>query len=265
MEIIHVRTGPFIIEDVITDNPDWLIVKFNDIDPETGEKSERKMKRGGQWPQYLSEILEEKTQNLIREEVVVVTSQTTKNWPTTKYFCDVETTSEYSIKNDIADKIVAADGKSDLKSNLVICELNLLDCTLVKNYFDDEDEYNIFLQTLQRRFLSSISNDKLRYVDEDVVRIRLQDKKREIGSRGGFRVTVWKAIDINNENFNYYIVLKVDRKPLEKKFPEKSEITDSIDNIKQIYKDVSLVEIVKQAIEAGHKLIIEPFEPPKNT
>lgn len=266
MEILHVRTGPFKIEEVISNNPNWLIVKFSDIDPKTGKNSQRKMKKGGQWPQHLAEILEEKAQNLLGEEVIVVTSQTTKDWPTTEYFCDVETISDHVIKTGIGNKIVGADGKSNLRNNLAICaDLNLVDCTLANEYFSDEDEYNTFYQTLQKRFTSSVANDKLRHVDEDIIRIRLPDKKRDAGSQGGFRVTVWKALNINNENFNYYIVLKTDRKTLEKKFPDKSEMKNKIEKIREVYKDLNLVELVKGAIEDGKDKPIQPLEPPKNT
>ena len=54
------------------------------------------------------------------------------------------------------------------------------------------------------RYLYSIGKFKphsYEFVDDDIVRIRLPDKKRDVGSQGGFRVTVWKAIDIEEKNY----------------------------------------------------------------
>ncbi len=63
MRFSHVKTGPFKIERVITDNPKYLIVEFDDIDPKTGRKSLRKMAKGGEWPSHLAELLREKTES----------------------------------------------------------------------------------------------------------------------------------------------------------------------------------------------------------
>jgi len=266
MNITHVRTGPFKILDVVTDDPDWLIVKFDDINPATGKNSYRKMKRGGEWPLHLSQILEEKTLNLIDQEVIVVTSQTTNDWPTTEYFCDVETTKNYQVRTHIGASLVAADGVSNLLDNLAICEdLNLVDCTFAKEYFSDEDEYNVFFQTLEKRFKSSIANDQLRFVDDDIVRIRLPDKKRDVGSQGGFRVTVWKAIDIEEKNFNYYVILRADRKSLEKKFPEKKEMQELVENVKSLYAGKDLAKIVTEALTGEHSPTIDPVKPAEKT
>ena len=45
MHFSHVKTGPFKIERVITDNPKYLIVEFDDIDPKTGRSLSEKWLR----------------------------------------------------------------------------------------------------------------------------------------------------------------------------------------------------------------------------
>jgi hypothetical protein len=122
MNFSHVKTGPFKIERVITDNPKYLIVEFDDIDPNTGRKSLRKMAKGDEWPSYLAELIREKAEGLINENVIVVTSQTTAPWPTNEWFCDVESTTEYGTKRGFA-SVYAADGISDLSDNIAISGL----------------------------------------------------------------------------------------------------------------------------------------------
>ena len=264
MRFSHVKTGPFKIERVITDNPKYLIVEFDDIDPKTGRKSLRKMAKGGEWPSHLAELLREKTESLINENVIVVTSQTTAPWSTNEWFCDVETTTEYGTKKGFA-SVLAADGKSDLSENIAISELNFIDFSIVKPSFSNEDEFHVFVQTLQKRFQSSIANDKVRFVDEDITRLRLPDKSRDKGSQGGFRVTAWKALDMDSANYNYFVLLRVDRKTLEKKFPEKAEMLAIVEGVKASYEGHDLQKLVIDAVSGVGNVIDKPLPAPQRT
>lgn len=253
MNFVYVRTGPFKIMEVVEDDPKYLIVKFDDIDPKTGKNSHRKMRRGGDWPSQLSDIVSEKARNLIDKEVMVVTSQTTKAWSTHEWFCDVETLPRHRIVTNFGSKLQAADGISSLTDTLAYCGSNLIDCSLAKSFFDDEDEYNVFFQTMNSSFEAKYRNPKTRYVDEDITRIRLGDKKRDTGSSGGFRAVLWKAVDIADANFNYFILLKVDRKPLEKKFPEKKEMSSILANVKKLYQGKNIKELAVKAFKSQHE------------
>ena len=161
MNFVYVRTGPFKIMEVVEDDPKYLIVKFDDIVPKTGKNSHRKMRRGGDWPSQLSDIVSEKARNLIDKEVMVVTSQTTKAWSTHEWFCDVETLPRHRIVTNFGSTLQAADGISSLTDTLAYCGSNLIDCSLAKSFFDDEDEYNVFFQTMNSSFEAKYRNSKL--------------------------------------------------------------------------------------------------------
>ena len=261
MEIKHVRTGPFKIVKIVESDPRYLIVQFDDINPSTNKPSQRKMSRGGNWPSYLADLVQEKVQDLLGELVYVITSQTTKNWSTFDWFCDVETQNDYGIKGGFGNAL-AADGSSHLKDNLVIDGLSIIDCSLGKACFEDENEYHVFYQTLQKRFNSAISNKTQRHVDDDITRVRLPDKKRDKGSQGGFRATVWQALTKEEHNFDYYIILRVDRKTLEKKFPEKEEMSEIVASIKDNYSDISLAELVINALSKDSDEVNKPTTRP---
>ena len=42
LEFKYAKTGPFVIEKVISDDPNFLKIQFDDISPKTGQKSVRK-------------------------------------------------------------------------------------------------------------------------------------------------------------------------------------------------------------------------------
>ncbi len=248
MKISYKKTGPFKIEKIITDDPQYLIVEFEDINPETGKKSLRKMKKGGQWPSRLAEMLQEKVQNLINQKVIVVTSQTTKNWSTHQWFCNVETVSENEIKEGFG-TTKAADGSLALSDTLKFSDKYWIDCSLAQEILTDMNEYEVFYQTVEKQFKSSIRNKNCRFIYDDITRIRLHDKARSKGSQGGFRVTVWKALDMEDVGYYYYVVLNVDRKTLKKKFPEKSEMIEKIKKVKDNYGDQKLEDVVKKTLK----------------
>ena len=77
LEFKYAKTGPFVIEKVISDDPNFLKIQFDDISPKTGQKSVRKMSKKGNWPMYLVEMLSEKATKLLNQKVIVKTSQTT--------------------------------------------------------------------------------------------------------------------------------------------------------------------------------------------
>lgn len=265
MKFLRLRTGPFTIKKVISNHPDYLIVQFDDIDPKTGQQSKRKMKKGGEWPFYLSEILKEKSENLLNEKVIVVTSQSTKEWPTTEWFCDVEPTRLHHIKDGVAQRIISADGNSGTLDSFAINEtsLSIIDCSLAHQFFKEEEEYDVFYQTLQRTLHTQLNNPKERYIDERITRVRLVDKKRMKGTKGGFRIVLFQLLSKKLDNINYYVVLKVDRKSLEKSFPEKAAMQQKITEVKKIYDSQDIKYIAEIILKGGDGQDAGPIEQPE--
>ena len=241
----YAETGPFIIEKVINDDPKFLKIQFDDISPKTGRKSVRKMSKQGNWPMHLVEMLSEKATKLLNQSVIVKTSQTTKLWNTTEWICDVETVKNFKIKSSVGSKLIAADGKSNLSKTLAFTgQKSLIDYSLSQSEFKKEVYYVDFWKSLEKQFESSWSAKNARIISEDIRRIRISGPNN-LTKRNGFRVLVWNKLNVFG--FEYYIVLKVDRKLDENEFPGKNLIKKIKDEIDNVYEGVNLEELIEAA------------------
>jgi len=262
-EFKYAKTGPFVIEKVISDDPNFLKIQFDDISPKTGQKSVRKMSKQGNWPMYLVEMLSEKATKLLNQKVIVKTSQTTKPWDTTEWLCDVETIKNYAIKSSVGSKSLAADGKSNLSKTLAFTgQTSLIDYSLSQSEFKQEVDYEDFWKSLEKQFESSWSAKNARIISEDTRRIRISGPNN-LTKRNGFRVLVWNKLNVFG--FEYYIVLKVDRKLDEDEFPNKKLIEKIKDEIESVYEGKNLEELIEKAtkedIGADHDIELEtPIE-----
>ena len=227
------RTGPFTLIRIDTTDPKYLILEFDDIDPETGNASKRKLSKGGNWPGFFAEKLLEKAEPLVDQKVWVITSQTTKKWDTHKWLCNIEPFEVGEIKKELEEEEVkAADGVSNLADYLAIDDkCNLIDYSKAQKSLKKEEEYEIFWQNLTDGFESSWRDSKARTLDEDVKRIRVKGADKST-KRNGFRVVVWKAFEI--ANLNYFVVLRVDKKSEREEYLSNNEISEIKKQIKEL-------------------------------
>lgn len=221
------------------------MLNFDDINPSTGLRSQRKMAKGGQWPSYFAEKLFEKATPLINSQVYVKTSQTTKAWPTHEWLCDVEPAEISEIKTQIGKKLKAADGVSNLDESLVLdSHLNIIDHSLAKGYCETEQEYEIFWKNLASDFQASWMNSKARTLDDSLKRIRVKGAER-LSKRNGYRAVLWKAFELNA--VNYFVVLRVDKKLEREDFLKKDELNQIkalIDDLATQYDPKKMTEII---------------------
>ena len=168
------------------------------------------------------------------QKVIVKTSQTTKPWDTTEWLCDVEIIKNYAIKSSVGSKSLAADGKSNLSKTLAFTgQTSLIDYSLSQSEFKQEVDYEDFWKSLERQFESSWNAKNARIISEDTRRIRISGPNN-LTKRNGFRVLVWNKLNVLG--FEYYIVLKVDRKLDDDEFPNKKSIEKIKNEIDSVYE-----------------------------
>ena len=249
MAFKYAKTGPFILEKIITNNPTYLKLEFNDLNKVTNQKNIRQLSKGGRWPESFAIFLEEKANELLGKEVYVITSQTTREWDTTKWLSDIESRKDGDIKDGPVSKIPAADGESNVSDTLAFCKQNLIDFSLAKNDLSGEEEFLDFGQNLAKNFEQSWrSNKTARNISDDVKRIRILGPNN-LSKRNGYRVIVWKAYEY--EGINYFIVLKVDKKLEDESYPSNQEIkeaTAKIEELKPNYNKEFLKKILDEVL-----------------
>ena len=249
MSYKYVQTGPFKLEKIITNDPYYLKLEFDDLNKVSNQKNIRKLSKGGRWPESFAVFLEEKANELLGKKVYVITSQTTKDWDTTQWLSDIELVKIDKIKKEISSKLKAADGISILSDTLAYCNLNLVDYSLSKINLSDEEELLDFGQNLAKNFEQSWrSNKTSRKISDNIRRIRILGPNN-LSKRNGYRVIVWKAYEY--EAINYFVVLKVDKKLEDEAFPTNQEIkeaTSIIDEIKHQYNKDLLKKILSETV-----------------
>ena len=249
MAFKYAKTGPFILEKIITNDPTYLKLEFNDLNKVTNQKNIRQLSKGGRWPESFAVFLEEKANELLGKEVYVITSQTTKEWDTTKWLSDIESKKIRDIKDGPVSKIPAADGISNLSDTLAFCKQNLIDYSLAKNSLSEEEEFLDFGQNLAKNFEQSWrSNKTSRKVSDNIKRIRILGPNN-LSKRNGYRVIVWKAYE--HEGINYFAVLKVDKKLEDESYPsnqEIKEVTSKIEELKPNYNKDFLKKILAEVL-----------------
>lgn len=268
MAFNYVRTGPFKLNNVLDDDPEFLKLVFDDVNSD-GQPNVRKLKKGGKWPGYFADLLREKASKLIGEKVYVVTSHTTRPWPTDKWLCDIEPAIAVKIKSGLKQFISAADGKSDLLQFLCYSpdggNLCLIDYSLVQNSFSNEDEFEDFSINLQKGFPSSWRSPKHhRQIADGIRRIRIKGNDN-LSQRNGFRVVVSEVF--SDDGVAYFVAMEVDKK-LDSDFPSKREIKAFVNRRNELlplYDQAKIREVTGRAFdpddgdgEGGNEVILEP-------
>ena len=264
MQYRYVKTGPFTLEKIDNSDPFELRLKFSDVDKDTGVKNIRCLKKGGRWPKEFAERLLEKATRLVGKSVYVVTSQTTKMWPTTEWLCDIEPIIETATKASFAKKVTAADGTSDLVHFLAYSGKNLIDYSLAQQKLTKESEFEDFWKNLQSNFEQSWRSPKTaRKITDDIRRIRIKGAG-SLSKRNGYRVTVWQATQ--DHGIQFFIVLDVDEKLEAPEFPSNQEIRkirQLADSLRGSYDPAYIKKALDAAFDAGEKAT--PVAPPAST
>jgi len=208
----YVRSEPLLLTKIDNDDDTYLRLTFSD-------GVTRKMAKGGKWPSYLAVELHKKAEKLLKQKVVVVTSQTTKAWEPKKWLCNIYLPKEVEEK----ERVEAELGKKVLwVPSETSC--SYIEYTFVQDVFRDDPDLNDFESSLAKEFDSSWRSSKHgRMVDAGLNIKRLRIGKRDLSKRQGYRVTVFEAHEGNG--WSYFIILQVDEKLKDvDRFPDKSEM-----------------------------------------
>jgi len=93
-------TGPFTLVDYDDTNLRYLLLDFDD-------GFTRKLSKGGNWPPEYAVACLEKAKNLKGKSVYITTSQTTKDWDTTEWLCNITDANVQEKRKQLALEIVS--------------------------------------------------------------------------------------------------------------------------------------------------------------
>ena len=247
----YIKTGPFKLEQILNDDQRYLKLQFDDLNSISNRKNERKLSKVGNWPSSFSETLLAKATPYIGKKVYVITSQTTKNWSSEEWLCDISSIEDTVIKEEVGSKIKAADGSSNLATYLARCGKYLIDYSITSSFFSKEEEYEDFWKSLEREFEASWRTQKTaRKISDNIKRIRIKGLN-QTSKRNGYRVVVWNVDEFNNGQ-QYFVILKVDSKLENEEWLTNSEISkikNKVIELESNYSDGKLEKILIAAYE----------------
>ena len=118
-------TGPFILTSINNEEEKYLKLKFDD-------GYERKLSKGGSWPPEYAQNLLEKALALVDKSVYIKTSQTTKNWDSKEWMCDIHAQALAEKRTQLA---VDLKPKEAIEKNDSAEKFILVSTTNGKSYF----------------------------------------------------------------------------------------------------------------------------------
>jgi hypothetical protein len=223
-------TGPFVLTDVDETHPKYLLLTFND-------GLTRKMSKGGNWPPEYAETCLAKARNLLQQSVYIKTSQTTKNWETTEWLCDVKAEHLVEESRRLAQEI---EPDQPTATNDSIDKYILTSCTSgktffanvapVSNYFTKEDDFLDFSQSFEKGFVSSwtAKNARNAKLPVGIKRVRISGLGTQT-KRNGFRVVAAEfQTDNTSEAIKFFHILRIDEKQEREDYLTDSEVKEVV-------------------------------------
>ena len=207
-------TGPFVLTGIDPSDPNYLRLAFDD-------GNIRKLAKGGKWPPEYAQACLAKATTLLDQPVYIKTSQTTKDWPTTEWLCDiqavplVEKSRQLALLLEPATKVEANDS---LEKHILIAHASgktfYANAAPIVSYFDKEDDWLDFTKSFETGFVSAWSAKTARAskLPSGVRRVRIGGLG-ERTKRNGFRVVAAEAqLDDTSEAFKFFHILRIDDK-----------------------------------------------------
>ena len=223
-------TGPFILTGVNPDDPKYLLLTFSD-------GHTRKLAKGGRWPPEYAQACLVKANELLNKSVFIKTSQTTKNWETTEWLCDLQAEQVIDKSRQLAREI-QPDEKASANDSLE--KFILTSCTSgktfyanaapVADFFKTEDDFLDFSQSFERGFVSAwtAKNARNTKLPRGVKRVRISGLGTRT-KRNGFRVVAAEVqTEDTSEAFRFFHLLRVDEKQEREDYLNDSEIQEVI-------------------------------------
>lgn len=230
-------TGPFTLVDYDDSNLRYLLLDFDD-------GFTRKLSKGGNWPPEYAAACLEKAKNLKGKSVYITTSQTTKDWDTTEWLCNITDAHIQEKRKQLALKIVS-DTTSE-KEHQFFEKYILTSCTSGKTFFANvepaadffktEEDYLDFSSSFEKGFISAwtAKNARSSKLPDDVKRVRIAGLGQRT-KRNGFRVVVAEVrTNDTSEAFRFFHVLRIDEKHEHESYLSDAEIKEIEERKKEL-------------------------------
>jgi len=207
-------TGPFILKGIDNEDSKYLRLTFSD-------GYTRKLAKGGRWPPEYAVACLSKANDLYEKSVFIKTSQTTSDWKTTEWLCDIQAEHLVEKSREIAKQI---EPKEKVESNDSIEKYILTSCASgktffanvapVADYFAKEDDFLDFSKSFEQGFVSAwtAKNARNARLPSGVKRVRISGLG-SLSKRNGFRVVAAEfQTEDTSEAFKFFHILRIDEK-----------------------------------------------------
>lgn len=223
-------TGPFLLTGIDANDTRYLFLTFND-------GHTRKLAKGGRWPPEYAEACLLKATELLNKSVFIKTSQTTKNWATTEWLCDLQAEHIIEKSRELAREMepseVVAANDSQEKFILASCtngKTFFANAAPIADSFDSEDDFLDFSQSFEQGFVSAWTAKTARTakLPDGVKRIRISGLGNRT-KRNGFRVVAAEfQTEDTSEAFRFFHLLRVDEKQEREEYLTDHEVREII-------------------------------------
>jgi hypothetical protein len=224
-------TGPFVLTDIDLSDTRYLRLTFSD-------GHTRKFAKGGNWPSEYAQACLAKAEQLLGKSAFIKTSQTTRDWPTTEWLCDIQAEEIVATSRKLAREVepAAKVGENDSLEKFILAS-----CTSGKTFyanaapiafsFASEEDFLDFSQSFEKGFVSAwmartARNKKL---PNGMKRVRIAGLGART-KRNGFRVVAAEVqTEETSEAFKFFHLLRVDEKLEREEYLTDNEIKEIIE------------------------------------
>jgi len=221
-------TGPFILTGIDNHDPKHLRLTFSD-----GET--RKLAKGGNWPPEYAAACLLKAKDLLGKSVFIKTSQTTHDWKTTQWLCDIQAEKIVEKSREIArqikpDEEVASNDSIEkyILTSYTSGKTFFANVAPVANYFVKEEDFLDFSKSFEQGFVSAWTSKNARTskLPLGIKRVRISGLGA-LSKRNGFRVVAAEfQIEETSEAFKFFHILRIDEKLEREEYLTDSEIKE---------------------------------------
>lgn len=223
-------TGPFVLSGIDSSDPKYLHLTFSD-------GHTRKMAKGGNWPPEYAEACLVKATTLLGQSVYIKTSQTTNDWRTTEWLCDIQAVQLVERSRQLALQLEPTRHVEDNDSrekHILIAHASgktfFANAAPIVDYFESEDHLLDFTKSFENGFVAawfakSARNSKL---PQGIKRVRIAGFGTRT-KRNGFRVVAAEVqIEETSEAFKFFHLLRIDDKQEREDYLKDKEIQQII-------------------------------------
>jgi hypothetical protein len=224
-------TGPFELTGIDNSDPRYLHLAFSD-------GHTRKLAKGGKWPPEYAETCLAKANQLLNNLVFIKTSQSTKDWDTTKWLCDIQAEAIIEKSRKLAHDIepIAKVAENDSAEKFILASSTsgktfFANAEPIASTFAHEDDFLDFSRSFEKGFVSAWTAKTARNakLPLGIKRVRIAGLGTRT-KRNGFRIVAAEfKTDDTSEAFKFFHLLQVDEKLEREEYLTDNEIREIIE------------------------------------